>query len=90
LGREHGRAFQAAVCGEADESMRKDIYGKVENGIETPEHAVMRMREWLIVIGDVCVDYDGYRTAGGLMSLIDDIRSMTLLAIDGASPYVAE
>jgi hypothetical protein len=70
--------------------MRKNIYGKVENGIETPERAAMRMREWLIVIGDVCVDYDGYGTEEELKSLIDDIRAMTLLAIDGASPYVAE
>jgi len=70
--------------------MRKDIYGKVKNGIETPEYAASRLSEWLIVIGDVCVDYDGYSTEEGLKSLIDDILAMTKLAIDGASPYIAQ
>lgn len=70
--------------------MRKDIYGKVEAGIETPEHAATRLREWLTVIGDVCIDYDGYRKEDELKSLIDDIRAMTDLAIGGTSPYVAE
>ena len=69
---------------------RNEIYGKVSAGIETPDHAAARVREWLIVIGDVCVDYDGYRTEEGLRSLIDDIRAMTRLAIDGAEPYVSE
>ena len=70
--------------------MRKDIYGKVNVGIETAEHSAVRLGEWLIVISDVCEDYDGYNTEEGLMSLIDDIRAMANLAMGGASPYISE
>ncbi len=71
-------------------TMGKDIYGKVEDGLETPEHAAARLREWLIVVADVCVDYDGYNTEDELKSLVDDIRAMANLALQGASPYISE
>ncbi len=70
--------------------MRKNIYGKVEAGIETPEHTATRLREWLIVIADVCIDYDGYNTEDGLKSLINDIRAMANLALQGGSLYISE
>ena len=74
------------MCLESE--MRKDIYGKVNTGYETPAHASERLREWIVVIGDVCVDYDGYRTEEGLKSLVDDIRAMCALALQGTTPYI--
>ena len=40
-----------------------------------------RMRERLQMIADLAIDYDGYRTAEDLMSLIDEIREIALNGI---------
>ena len=69
------------------------IYGKVQDDSEiqeTPEVGEQRLLNWIIVIADVCIDYDGYNSVDGLKSLIDDIRAMTQLAIQGAEPYISE
>jgi len=49
--------------------------------IDNTEH------EWLQLIADVCVDYDGYRTVKGLKVLIDDIKKMATDALAGVYPY---
>ncbi len=70
--------------------MRNNIYGKIVDRYETPEQVTKRLREWVTTIANVCVDYDGYRTEDGLKSLIDDIRAMSLLALQDVSLHVEE
>ena len=47
-------------------------------------------REWLQLIRDVCIDYDGYRTVSGLKKLIDQIDQMADDALAGKYPYLGE
>lgn len=39
----------------------------------------------LTMIGDICVDYDGFRSTEGLMSLIDELKERAYKAVKNLS-----
>jgi hypothetical protein len=39
----------------------------------------------LTLIGDICIDYDGYRTTDGLKGLIDELRERAYSAVGNVS-----
>ena len=42
----------------------------------TDKDQITRLTDALILIKDLCWDYDGFETVDGLKSLIDDIRNI--------------
>lgn len=44
---------------------------------------IARLRRSLILIGDVCLDYDGYNTVEDLKRLIDEIKDIAYNAANG-------
>lgn len=55
--------------------------------VEKGEH-VDRLEQWLRLIADVCVDYDGYRSIVGLLCLVDDLQGMARRALAGDELYI--
>lgn len=51
----------------------------------TEKEQITKLTDALVLIKDLCWDYDGFRTVDGLKSLIDEIRDIaieTLKSID--------
>lgn len=51
----------------------------------TDQECTTKLKDTLILIDDLCLDYDGFETVDGLKSLIDDIRNIikeTLLSVN--------
>lgn len=46
------------------------------NGCDEHSYIPKTKQEYLSIIHGICIDYDGYRTVDGLMSLIDEIKEL--------------
>lgn len=49
--------------------------------LKADQAIIHEQRDRLQTIADIAVDYDGYRTAEDLMSLIDEIRDIALRGV---------
>lgn len=52
--------------------------------VMTEKEQITKLTDALVLINDLCLDYDGFETVDGLKSLIDDIRNITIETLKGA------